>query len=53
MRTIPLGETGVDVSVKRPMIVIPARFSESASALRYHAHVASRRIIESVYTAGG
>jgi putative glutamine amidotransferase len=41
------------VSVKRPMIVIPARFSESASALRYRAHVASRRIIEAVYTAGG
>lgn len=41
------------MSVRRPMIVIPARFSESASALRYRADVTSRRIIESVYAAGG
>lgn len=37
----------------RPRIVIPARFSESASALRYRAEVSSRNLIEAVYAAGG
>ena len=37
----------------RPLIAIPARFSESASALRYRAVVASRKLIEAVYAAGG
>jgi len=39
--------------VTRPLIAIPARFSESASALRYRAVVASRKLIEAVYAAGG
>lgn len=37
----------------RPRIVIPARFSASASALRRGAEVASRNLIEAVYAAGG
>lgn len=41
------------MSVRRPMIAIPARFSESASALRSRAGVVSRKIAESVYAAGG
>ncbi|MEE6163994.1 MULTISPECIES: gamma-glutamyl-gamma-aminobutyrate hydrolase family protein [unclassified Mycolicibacterium] len=39
--------------VRRPIIAIPARFSASASALRYGAEVMSRKIVESVYAAGG
>lgn len=38
---------------RRPLIVVPARFSASASALRYGADVASRSLIEAVYAAGG
>ena len=37
----------------RPLIVVPARFSASASALRYGAAVASRTLVEAVYAAGG
>jgi putative glutamine amidotransferase len=37
----------------RPRIVIPARFSESASALRYAAEVTSRNLVEAVWAAGG
>ena len=37
----------------RPRIVIPARFSSSASALRYRAEVSARNLIEAVYAAGG
>ena len=37
----------------RPLVVIPARFSASASALRYGADVASRALVEGVYAAGG
>lgn len=37
----------------RPLIAIPARFSVSASALRYAADVASRALVEGVYAAGG
>lgn len=37
----------------RPLIVVPARFSASASALRYEAEVSSRNLIEAVYAAGG
>lgn len=37
----------------RPVIVIPARFSQSASALRYRAEVASRKLVHAVYDAGG
>jgi len=38
---------------KRPLIAIPARFSESASALRYRAEVTARALVEAVYDAGG
>lgn len=37
----------------RPVIVIPARFSASAAALRYRAEVAARALVEAVYRAGG
>ncbi len=37
----------------RPLVAIPARFSASASALRYGADVASRVLVEGVYAAGG
>jgi putative glutamine amidotransferase len=37
----------------RPLIAIPARFSASASALRYRAIVNARSIVEAVYAAGG
>lgn len=38
---------------RRPLIVIPARFSRSASALRFGAEVSARALIEAVYAAGG
>jgi putative glutamine amidotransferase len=38
---------------ERPRIVIPARFSSSASALRYAAEVTSRNLVAAVYAAGG
>ena len=38
---------------RRPLIAVPARFSVSASALRYGANVASRALIDAVYAAGG
>lgn len=37
----------------RPVIVIPARFSATASALRYRAVVAARALADAVYAAGG
>lgn len=37
----------------RPTIAIPARFSASASALRYQAEVAARALVEGVFRAGG
>jgi putative glutamine amidotransferase len=37
----------------RPRIAIPARFSTSASALRYAAEVTSRNLVEAVFAAGG
>jgi putative glutamine amidotransferase len=37
----------------RPRIAIPARFSTSASALRYAAEVTSRNLVEAVWGAGG
>ncbi|MEO7059977.1 MAG: gamma-glutamyl-gamma-aminobutyrate hydrolase family protein [Lapillicoccus sp.] len=40
-------------SRRRPLIAIPARFSESASALRYLAEVTARALVEAVYAAGG
>lgn len=38
---------------RRPRIAIPARFSATASALRYGAEVTSRNLVEAVYAAGG
>jgi putative glutamine amidotransferase len=38
---------------RRPMVAIPARFSASASALRFRAEVAARKLVEAVYAAGG
>jgi putative glutamine amidotransferase len=37
----------------RPLVVIPARFSESAAALRYRAEVAAAKLVQAVYAAGG
>lgn len=37
----------------RPLIAIPARFSASASALRYRAEVGARALVEGVFRAGG
>jgi putative glutamine amidotransferase len=39
--------------VPRPLVVVPARFSESASALRYRAVVTARALSEAVLRAGG
>ncbi len=36
----------------RPLVVIPARFSASASALRYRAEVAAATLVQAVYDAG-
>ncbi len=38
---------------RRPLVVVPARFSRHASALRYRAEVAARKLLEAVYAAGG
>jgi putative glutamine amidotransferase len=40
-------------SSRRPLIAIPARFSASASALRYAADVGSRALMAAIYDAGG
>jgi putative glutamine amidotransferase len=37
----------------RPRILIPARFSESASALRFQAEVNARALVSAVFAAGG
>jgi putative glutamine amidotransferase len=37
---------------RRPLIAIPARFSEHATALRYRAEVLARTLSEAVYAAG-
>ena len=41
------------MTVRRPLIVIPARFSEHATALRYEAEVTARALVRAVYAAGG
>lgn len=38
---------------RRPLIAIPARFSEGATALRFAAEVMARALVEAVYAAGG
>ena len=47
----PPGRT-VDQHV-RPVVVVPARFSASASALRYRADVTATKLVQAVYDAGG
>lgn len=37
----------------RPVIAVPGRFTESASALRYRGVVAARKLLEAVWAAGG
>jgi putative glutamine amidotransferase len=41
------------VRPRRPLIAIPARFSEHATALRYRAEVMARALSEAVHAAGG
>jgi putative glutamine amidotransferase len=43
----------VSVWHARPLIIIPARFSDTASALRYRAEVAAAKLLEAVWEAGG
>lgn len=38
---------------RRPVVLIPARFSASASALRYRADVTATKLAQAVYDAGG
>lgn len=38
---------------QRPLIAVPARFSASASALRYAADVTARALVDAIYSAGG
>ena len=40
-------------TARRPLIVIPARFSPNATALRYEAEVTARALVEAVFAAGG
>jgi putative glutamine amidotransferase len=37
----------------RPIVLIPARFSDTASALRYRAEVGARALVRAVFAAGG
>ncbi|HEU5428835.1 MAG TPA: gamma-glutamyl-gamma-aminobutyrate hydrolase family protein [Actinocrinis sp.] len=37
----------------RPLILIPSRFSDTASALRYRAEVGARALVEAIFQAGG
>jgi putative glutamine amidotransferase len=37
----------------RPLVMIPARFSDTASALRYSAEVAAAKLLQGVWDAGG
>ena len=41
------------LTARRPLIVIPARFSPHATALRYEAEVTARALVEAVFAAGG
>ena len=40
-------------AIRRPLIVIPARFSPGATALRYEAEVTARALVVAVFAAGG
>ena len=44
---------GATVPTRRPVVVIPARFSVGATALRSRAEVAARALVEAVWAAGG
>jgi putative glutamine amidotransferase len=48
-----MAEPVVGDDSRRPLIAIPARFSESASALRYGAIVVARKLAQAVWDAGG
>lgn len=48
-----MAERGSRPSGSRPLVVIPARFSASASALRSRAEVTAARLVASVWAAGG
>jgi hypothetical protein len=37
----------------RPLVIVPARFSATASALRYRAEVAARKLLAAIWDAGG
>jgi putative glutamine amidotransferase len=39
--------------VTRPLIVVPARFTERASAIRFRGEVVPRALLEAIYEAGG
>jgi putative glutamine amidotransferase len=41
------------MTADRPVIAIPARFSASASALRFRAEVSAHKLVQAVYDAGG
>jgi putative glutamine amidotransferase len=43
----------VSLAHPRPLVIIPARFSDDASALRYEAEVAAAKLLEAVWDAGG
>lgn len=45
--------TAVVSRAGRPRVILPARFSASASALRFAAEVTARRLVEAVFRAGG
>ncbi|TWP32575.1 gamma-glutamyl-gamma-aminobutyrate hydrolase family protein [Leekyejoonella antrihumi] len=38
---------------RRPLIAVPARFTETASALRFRGEVLPRTLVEAIYSAGG
>ena len=46
-------EAGAWSGARRPVIAIPARFSQSAAALRYRAEVGAEALITAVFAAGG
>jgi putative glutamine amidotransferase len=45
-------EDGLDRAMTRPLILIPARFSASAAALRFEAEVTARKLAEAVFDGG-
>ncbi len=48
-----MNDPGSRASGSRPLVIIPARFSASASALRSRAEVSAARLVASVWAAGG